>query len=338
MAPTVLFALFAMMLAGGDQTTGGDAPVATQVKPPAPQQQPQQPPQSPPPMAPPGMGNFSALNPATAPPADDYGYVAWCYGALSGYLALYEQAMPEVTRIEKEFPGPDGVEEDLKVYPQLRAQARADLKLYAVAIDAAEKASPKPIAPYGAAAAKRGMAVWNGARRAPKAKLAQMWMSWSPPEKCEVTAVRLKSKASVLGQALAANTPDVSTLETPDQPAPTQVKTAVGALAFDPLPTPAASPAMAPPAPVATPKAPVAMAPTPAPAMPEPLPPAPAAELATAVPEAPAPTAAPATPTPAAPVAMAETPPAPPVAMPPPVTTPAGPPEPDPGLWYRGVP
>jgi hypothetical protein len=328
MAPTVLFALIAMMLAGGD-----DAPVATQVKPPTPA--PQQQPQNPPPMIPAGALNFSLLNPATSPPSDDYGYVAWCYGALSGYLALYDQAMPEVTRIEREFPGPDGAEEDLKIYPQLRAQARADLKLYTVAISAAEKASPKPIAPYGAAAAKRGMAVWNGARKAPKAKLAQMWMSWSPPEKCEVTALRLKSKASVLGQALAANTPDVSTLETPDQPAPAKVTTAAAALAFEPLPTPAASPAMAPSAPVAPSKAPAASAPAP---MPTPAPPEltqAGAGMSTAPPETPPPTAAPAPP---APVAVAESPTAPPVPMPPPVTTPPGPPEPDPSLWYRGVP
>ena len=36
----------------------------------------------------------------TGAPTDDYQFVAWCYGALSGYLDLHDEVMPEVTRIE----------------------------------------------------------------------------------------------------------------------------------------------------------------------------------------------------------------------------------------------
>ena len=120
MAPTILLALIAMLMAGGD-----DAPMATQVKPPSTTPQPPKAPASAP-TQPMTQGGFSALSNNTAPPTDDYGYVAWCYGALSGYLALYDVAMPEVTRIEREFPGPDGADEDLKIYPQLRAQLEKD--------------------------------------------------------------------------------------------------------------------------------------------------------------------------------------------------------------------
>lgn len=319
-----------MMLAGAD-----DAPVATQVRPPAPAPA-AAPPQAPPPMISASQLNMSVFSPATAPPSDDYGYVAWCYGVLSGYIALYDTAMPEVTRIEREFPGPDGADEDLKIYPQLRAQARMDLKLYTLAIEAAEEASPRPIAAYGSAAARRGMAVWNGARNAPKAKLAQMWMSWSPPDRCEVTALRLKSKASVLGQALAANTPDASSLDTSDAPALAKVTSAAAALTFQPLSPPASAPLLAPGAPAASPKAPVAKALLPAPEAPEPAKAAVSAEMPPAAPSLPA--AAPAAAPASAAAAVAEPPAAPPVPMPPPVTTPPGPPEPDPSLWYRGVP
>ena len=31
-------------------------------------------------------------------PSDDYGYVGWCFGAVSGYVDLYDRAMPEVIR------------------------------------------------------------------------------------------------------------------------------------------------------------------------------------------------------------------------------------------------
>lgn len=88
----------------------------------------------------------SAPPPRTQPvataPTDDYGYVGWCYGALGGYVELYDKVMPEVTRIEKTFPGPDGFKAAMKEYPAMRDQARKDLAVYRSAIVAAEKASP----------------------------------------------------------------------------------------------------------------------------------------------------------------------------------------------------
>ncbi|MDB5430110.1 MAG: hypothetical protein JWP35_1226 [Caulobacter sp.] len=313
MAPSVLIAL--LLLFAGDE-----APVATQARPATPSK-------TPPPAVQPIL---SAMPASMQAPADDYGYVSWCYGALSGYLSLYDQAMPEVTRIEKEFPGPDGIDADLKIYPELRATARGDLKLYASAIEAAEKASPKLISPYGAAAAKRGVAIWNGAKNAPPAKLAQMWMSWSPPEKCEVTARKLKTQASVLGQALAYNTPDAASLDTPDAPAP--MSTAQPLMATTVSSAPLQAPAMLAPLP-----------PTPAPQAPEP-----AAMIAS--PAQPTPTAA--EPPPAAniapkaetaPPAPTEAPAAPEAATPMPAPSPPeDPPMPqaaeDTGVWYHGVP
>lgn len=146
-------------------------------------------------------GQASPQSP-NAPPSDEYGYVAWCYGALGGYASLYDQVMPEVTRIEKAFPGPDGVEASLKTYPELRAQAQKDMKAFASAITAAEKASPRPISEYGGAQVKRGAAIWQGAGSIDKARLAQMWMSWSPPGDCEKRAKALEMKSSILGRAL----------------------------------------------------------------------------------------------------------------------------------------
>src|SRR4051794_2457832 len=37
-------------------------------------------------------------------PTDDYGFMGWCYGALAGHMGLYEQVLPEVRRIEAQFP------------------------------------------------------------------------------------------------------------------------------------------------------------------------------------------------------------------------------------------
>jgi hypothetical protein len=139
---------------------------------------------------------------AATPPTDDYGYVGWCYGALGGYVELYDKVMPEVTRIEKTFPGPDGFTAAMKEYPALRDQATSDLKVYRSAIIAAEKASPRPISEYGAAAIKKGRSVWAGADQVEKARLAQVWMSWSPPGDCDSRAKTLETKSALFGQAL----------------------------------------------------------------------------------------------------------------------------------------
>ncbi|MDB5457390.1 MAG: hypothetical protein JWP92_2975 [Caulobacter sp.] len=171
--------------------------------------------------------------PAATAPTDEYGYVGWCYGALGGYLELYDKVMPEVTRIEKAFPGPDGVAASLKVYPEMRAEARDDLQTYRAAITAAEKASPRPISEYGKAAIAKGRSVWAGSDVANKARLAQVWMSWSPPGDCETRAKTLEAKSNLFGQALNYNAPK----------------------AAEPTPEPMAPAEAAPPAPAATPVA-----------------------------------------------------------------------------------
>lgn len=198
-----------------------------------------------------------------APPADEYGYVAWCYGALGGYANLYDRVMPEVTRIEKAFPGPDGVAASLKTYPEMRAQAQLDLKTFASAITAAEKASPRPISEYGGQQVKRGQAIWQGADNIDKARLAQMWMSWSPPGDCEKRAKALEIKSSILGKALNYNNAAATgaKAETPT-PAPEAAEPAAPQPVTPPAPTPEPAPA---------PVAATAPAPKPAAAKPAPV-------------------------------------------------------------------
>jgi hypothetical protein len=192
--------------------------------------------------------------PAATAPTDDYGYVGWCYGALGGYVDLYDKVMPEVTRIEKTFPGPDGFAASMKEYPAMRDQAKKDLLVYRSAIVAAEKASPRPISEYGAAAIKKGRSVWSGSDQVEKARLAQVWMSWSPPGDCETRAKTLETKSNLFGQALNFN------VKKGEAPA-----AAPAAAPSEPTPAPEAAPpaaepeAPAPVAPVA--EAPVAAAP-----------------------------------------------------------------------------
>jgi hypothetical protein len=139
-------------------------------------------------------------------PHDDYQFVAWCYGALSGYLDLHDQVMPEVTRIESAYRRPGRkLSDDLKVYDDLQKISLAQLKLYQDALTAAEKASMRPINTIGAAAVQQGRAVWAPGPGVTQARLAQDWMSWAPPAKCEPTAKALEARSNLLGASLKAN-------------------------------------------------------------------------------------------------------------------------------------
>ena len=143
-------------------------------------------------------------------PQDDYGLVSWCHGALTGYLNLSDQVMPEVTRIETAYRAPGRtLAEDLKVYADLQKQGRQDLKLFARAMQAAEKASLRPIAPRGAASIKKGLATWAAAPNLPKARLAQEWMSWTLPARCQTTATHLEKNAKLMAATFDTTEPAV---------------------------------------------------------------------------------------------------------------------------------
>lgn len=133
-------------------------------------------------------------------PQDDYGLVAWCYGALSGYLELHDEVMPEVTRIESTFRAPGRtLAEDLAVYADMQRDGRRQMSQFTAAMEAAEKASLRPLNAVGAEAVKKGRSIWAAAPNLPKARVAQEWMSWALPARCESTAAELEQRATLLG-------------------------------------------------------------------------------------------------------------------------------------------
>jgi hypothetical protein len=142
----------------------------------------------------------------TGAPREDYPFVGWCYGALRGYLDLHDQVMPEVTRIESTFRRPgSSLADDLKVYADMQTEGRGQLKLFQTALTAAEKASLRPINIQGAAAVRQGRMVWRNAAEVSKARLAQEWMSWTLPARCETVAARLEARSNLMGATLSAN-------------------------------------------------------------------------------------------------------------------------------------
>ncbi|MDP3660169.1 hypothetical protein [Phenylobacterium sp.] len=139
-------------------------------------------------------------------PHDDYGLVSWCYGSLRGYLDLHDEVMPEVTRIETTFRRPgSNLAEDLKVYDDMQRDGRKSLEQFERAIEAAEKASVRPIAAIGADAVARGRSTWAAAPEMPKARVAQEWMSWALPAVCVSTAETLEQRARLMGPAFQVN-------------------------------------------------------------------------------------------------------------------------------------
>jgi len=155
-------------------------------------------------------------------PRDDYQLVAWCYGALRGYLDLHDEVMPEVTRIESSFRRPGSkLADDLKVYDDQQKQGRRDLAKFQAALTAAEKASPRPINVVGAEAVKKGRGIWSPGQNVSKARLAQEWMSWTLPSRCQTTAHTLETRARLMSPALKANVEEPAPAEpAPAEPAP----------------------------------------------------------------------------------------------------------------------
>jgi len=167
-------------------------------------------------------------------PQDDYRFVAWCYGALRSYLDLHDEVMPEVTRIETTYRKPGtNVADDLKVYADMQRLGEKQIVVFQKALTAAEKASMRPINVQGAEAMARGAAIWRGGSMVSKARLAQEWMSWTLPARCEAVAVSLEERSVMAAQLLKANVepaPEAAAPELAPESAPAPPAGALGSL------------------------------------------------------------------------------------------------------------
>ena len=185
-------------------------------------------------------------------PTDDYGFVSWCYGATDEYLTIYTKVLPDLKDIDKTFGSP--VKEEVPYAADVAAEHKA-LKRFGDAIAAAEKATPDPInSTEGQAAIAKGRSIWSVAETLPERKLADAWLFWGIPVRCERTAKSLHahSIAALSGKkpaALAAATADLRpevgpTADAPAADAPTPVDAPPAADAS--APADAAPPAQAP--------------------------------------------------------------------------------------------
>jgi len=176
-------------------------------------------------------------------PTDDYGFVAWCYGALGEYLTIYDQVVPDLKDIDRLFG--TSVQEDMPYTADVAAE-RVALKRFGAALDAAERVSPTPIATDGAADIQAGRGIWAAAKLQTRRKLADAWLFWGIPKRCETTARALKAR-SAHGQAAALPGPSAIELAAAE-PAPTIDDRQAKALAAASAP-PTQAPAGPPPPP-----------------------------------------------------------------------------------------
>jgi len=135
-------------------------------------------------------------------PRDDYEFVGWCAGALTGHMALYEQVQPTLKQISKRWKTE---EEDERNYAAKQVVGRDLLQQFAEAMKAAERASTSTIAPRGQRAIAQGRDKWAAIATVDENARAYSWLNWGLPERCERVAGQLKSRATLMGAILRDN-------------------------------------------------------------------------------------------------------------------------------------
>ncbi len=153
-------------------------------------------------------------------PTQPYELAAWCYGAMSEYLDVYDRVKPDLRDIDKVFGS--SVKNEAEPYASDIAAAREELKVLAGAVEGAEKASAQVIAPEGAQAVKMGRSIWTPAEEKTHRELARAWLSWALPDRCDSNAHELAAKSALLGKVLKYNATSATDAPPPpaDTPAP----------------------------------------------------------------------------------------------------------------------
>ena len=197
----------------------------------------------------------AAAAPAAAAPAEsdtpngapvgDYDFVAWCHGALTGHMALYNLVKPELGSIER----PDEVAEDAKTDKLQMEAGRAYLALYTRALAGVDHGHGPLIARRHAAEAQ-GARIWNAAKAADARTRMWSWLLWDLPGRCEIAAKRLETPEGRLA-ALHSPAPTSSLVASGAAAEPGGIDAALSA-----TPPAAASPEPAAPTPAETPAPP----------------------------------------------------------------------------------
>ncbi len=188
-------------------------------------------------------------------PSDDFGFVNWCKGALTGHMELHAQVAPELARVEAEKAAAQDAKltgaalatakakrrtdaaEDTKIDAAQALAGRDYLALYTRAIAAAEKAGGEDLPRRADAAQEQGYRIWSAARAAPGRTKMWSWLMWELPARCETSAKKLESQSDLFGAAFKSQ---AAAAPAPDTPVAAPVDAAAPAAGADATPPPAA--------------------------------------------------------------------------------------------------
>jgi hypothetical protein len=165
-------------------------------------------------------------------PAENYDFVAWCHGALSGHMALYGEVKPELVAIEQ----PGEVATDEKNDKAQLAAGREYLALYTRALDGVDKGHAGNLIARRRAAEAQGSAIWDPYKAAPPRQRMWAWVGWDLPGRCETAAKKLLTPA---GRIAALHSPAPAASGQPQS-----IDDALGGSAPAPPPADAAGPAL----------------------------------------------------------------------------------------------
>lgn len=147
-------------------------------------------------------------------PSDDYEFVGWCQGILSGHMELFGRVKPELDVISKRW---NTLDQDEKDYVQQRAAGVTAQGLFSRAMRAAESAAPREIRAQGQLAITDGVNMWNQINNVDKQSQAYSWLNWGLPARCERIATQLESR-STLAAAVMRNPTGAVPTATPKAP------------------------------------------------------------------------------------------------------------------------
>lgn len=166
-----------------------------------------------------GAAAAVAADTPSGAPQDDFGFVNWCKGALSGHMELHAQVAPELAKVEAEKAAAQDAKltgvalatakakrrsdaaEDAKTDAAQAQAGREYLALYTRAISAAEKAGGEDLPRKAEEDQQQGYRIWSAARAAPARTKMWSWLMWELPARCEISAKKLESRSDLFGAA-----------------------------------------------------------------------------------------------------------------------------------------
>jgi hypothetical protein len=114
-------------------------------------------------------------------PTDDYQFMGWCTGILTGHMDLYTKVKPQLTVISKRW---NSVDEDAKQEAGQQTEGRALLGRFRKVMAQAEAQKPG-LGPSGQAAVQQGLDNWKGIDKVDAQTQAYSWMNFGLPGQCE---------------------------------------------------------------------------------------------------------------------------------------------------------